>query len=104
MGFYRKKPVIIEAVKFDPLEKHKTELPDGVLGIPSPNADNWAYQGCQFYINTLEGKMNVRPGDWIIKGVKGEYYACRSDIFELTYERVDTAFHYSNGNTLVTPI
>ena len=38
-------------------------------------------------INTLEGKMLAREGDWIIKGVKGEFYPCKPDIFEATYER-----------------
>jgi hypothetical protein len=40
------------------------------------------------YIRTLEGNMYVMPGDWIIKGVKGEFYPCKPDIFELTYEAV----------------
>ena len=39
-------------------------------------------------IDTLEGSMICRPGDWIICGVKGEYYPCRNDIFEQTYEAV----------------
>lgn len=42
------------------------------------------------YIHTLEGKMYVSEGDMIIKGVEGEYYPCRSDIFEKTYEKVDS--------------
>ena len=40
-------------------------------------------------IETLEGMMDVHPGDWIIEGVVGEFYPCRSDIFEMTYERVE---------------
>ena len=42
------------------------------------------------YINTLEGNMKTNIGDYIIKGVKGEYYPCKPDIFELTYEKVYT--------------
>ncbi len=42
------------------------------------------------YISTLEGDIHiVTPGDWIIQGVKGEYYACKPDIFEMTYEAVN---------------
>jgi hypothetical protein len=39
-------------------------------------------------INTLEGTMTAVEGDWIIKGVKGEFYPCKPDIFEATYDRV----------------
>ena len=39
-------------------------------------------------INTLEGIMLVSKGDWVIKGVKGEYYPCKPDIFEATYEQI----------------
>ena len=77
---------MIEAVQFDPQGVHKMTLPEGVEGMPSPGADNWAYEGCQFWVRTLEGDMFVSPGDWIITGVKGEVYPCKSDIFEMTYE------------------
>lgn len=87
MAKYRKKQVIIEAVQFHPQGDHRLQLPEGVMGIPSPNADNWAYEGCQFYIQTLEGRMTVNDGDWIITGVKGERYPCKADIFQETYER-----------------
>ena len=83
---YRKKPVVIEAVRFAPLGEHKMNLPAGVQGQPSPCADNWAYEGCTFWIETLEGRMTVLPGDWIITGVKGERYPCKPDIFGATYE------------------
>jgi hypothetical protein len=43
------------------------------------------YRGETLCIGTLEGYHNVKPGDWIIKGVKGEIYPCKPDIFELTY-------------------
>lgn len=44
------------------------------------------YVGPDLAIQTLEGQMVARPGDWIIKGVKGEIYPCKPDIFEATYE------------------
>jgi hypothetical protein len=55
----------------------------------------WMYQGCNDWaaeqngtvtITTLEGVMRADPGDWIIRGVKGEFYPCKPDIFEATYE------------------
>lgn len=42
-----------------------------------------------FFVRTLEGDMKVSPGDWIITGVKGEKYACKPEILELTYEPAD---------------
>ncbi|MFF9309907.1 hypothetical protein ACF1BS_03260 [Streptomyces sp. NPDC014748] len=44
--------------------------------------------GDVFYIHTLEGEMRATDGDWIIKGVAGEFYPCRDDIFRATYEAV----------------
>ena len=44
----------------------------------------------EIYIETLEGTMKANVGDWIIKGVKGEIYPCKSDVFEMTYEEVDS--------------
>lgn len=72
---YRKKPVEVEATKFDP-DIHP--WPDGVKLDKFTN---------RFYIETLEGKMIVTPGDMVITGVAGEKYACKPDIFEKTYER-----------------
>jgi hypothetical protein len=82
---YRKLPVEIEA-------QHLTEpntpdevalwcggrvVGDGITGHP-----------LAIEIDTLEGTMRGEPGDWIIKGVKGEFYPCRADIFAATYEPV----------------
>lgn len=84
MARFPKKPVVIEAVQFtganaleiiqfmggpaDNLEIHDTDCP---------------------VIPTLERDLVASPGDWIIKGVQGEFYPCKPDIFEATYERVD---------------
>lgn len=46
--------------------------------------------GESIHIETLEGVMEARPGDWIIKGVNGELYPCKPDVFEKTYEFVET--------------
>lgn len=90
MPKFRKKPVVIEAVQFDPLDAHKMTLPEGVIVTKfSPGADNFAYMGFEFGVETLEGRMTVSPGDWIITGVKGERYPCKPDIFAATYDRVE---------------
>ena len=76
---FRKKPVVITAEQFWP---DVLPWPEGVVADPAPNgAASW-------WIETLEGGHVVRPGDWIITGIKGERYPCRPDIFEATYERV----------------
>jgi len=89
MARYRKRPVVISAVQLDPWNAHRYVLPDGVEGVPSYSADNWSYDGCRFFIQTLEGRMEAKPGDWIITGVAGEVYACRDEIFRATYEPVE---------------
>ena len=87
MPKFRKKPVVIEAVQFNPSDEHKMKLPDGVIVTKfSPGADNYNYMGFEFGIETLEGTMTVMPGDWVITGVKGERYPCKPDIFAATYE------------------
>jgi len=89
---YRKKPIAIEAVQFtEEMAKGMTPLPDGVcLGRRSlgPPPDYFLYD-YRFYVQTLEGSMNVEVGDWIITGIKGERYSCKPDIFEKTYELED---------------
>ncbi len=73
---FRKKPIVVEAEQFHP----DGNIPEGVVCDP--------FRICLPYIETLEGRMNVSPGDWIITGVNGEKYGCKPDIFEKTYERV----------------
>jgi len=91
---YRKKPVVIEAWKWTQLEDQE-ECPSWVgdalylwpeIGGVVFEPDHT--EGPRACIASLEGVMVVSPGDWIIKGVKGELYPCKPDIFELTYEEV----------------
>lgn len=85
MSKYRKKPVIIDAWEFDGgLDFSKTlpkEIKDAVNTIRLTQ-DN------KLRIHTLEGDMFADIGDMIIKGIKGEYYPCKPDIFKATYEEV----------------
>lgn len=79
---YRKKPVVIDAVQFLPANHAELlEILDGQTG--------WQMQGDSIAIPTLEGTMLASPGDWIIKGVKGECYPCKPDIFAASYEVAD---------------
>jgi hypothetical protein len=96
MPYFRKKPVVIEAVQFTGGDQSADKViawaiergvgpgmkyirdPRHVLG-PANTID----------IPTLENVTTASPGDWIIKGIKGEFYPCKPDIFEATYEVVD---------------
>lgn len=82
---FRKKPVVIEAVKWDgSLETIEPLLVRS--SIPSVSQD---LGETALMIQTLEGEMRADVGDWIIKGLKGELYPCKPDIFDATYEAVD---------------
>ena len=92
---FRKKPVIIEAIQYD--------------GLPASGSAACNFMGLErvlfsdtqgLFIDTLEGTMTAAIGDWIIKGVKGEFYPCKPDIFEATYEPADSLENISmvDGN------
>ena len=86
---FRKKPVVIEAIQllesqlesvFDFIGERKNYPECKIAGINPATG--------KFTIRTLEGDHVAEVGDWIIKGVKGEFYPCKPDIFEQTYEEV----------------
>ena len=81
---FRKKPVVIEATQWFKDGDHP-----GVLDGPLDRCPEFIYEH-HGWIQTLEGGHIVRPGDYIITGVTGEHYPCKSDIFEMTYERVES--------------
>lgn len=83
---YRKKPVVIEAVHFDGSYKCFIEDIEPFIG-DRDICSNFVLD--RFWIKTLEGTHTATAGDWIIKGVKGEFYPCKPDIFEATYEKVN---------------
>jgi hypothetical protein len=82
---FRKKPVVIEAFKFlGPFSRDEmfTEW-----GFPFSDDSLYDEKTNILIIKTLEGNHYANIGDWIIKGVKGEFYPCKPDIFEETYEK-----------------
>jgi hypothetical protein len=83
MNRFRKKPVEIEARQFD-----KNDSGLSLLDWCGGEVFNDAVDGTCILINTPEGQMKAVDGDWIIKGVKGEFYPCKPDIFAATYEAV----------------
>lgn len=95
---YRKKPVVIEAVQLR-WSTWGDDLLTGIISADNPGrmvstySDTCGELGPEYIeitIPTLEGPMIARHGDWIIKGVKGEIYPCKPDIFAATYEPVET--------------
>lgn len=81
---YRKKPIVIEAVRWT--GKNLEEV-IRFLDVPQLTNDFLEHY---IEIETLEGTMRANLGDWIIKGVKGEFYPCKPDIFKQTYEPVES--------------
>ena len=89
MAKYRKKPVVIEAEQFFP---NKLPWPDGIEQYPADQQESVTGERQAWFgwrVQTLEGPLEARPGDWIITGIKGERYPCKPDIFEATYEQVE---------------
>lgn len=89
MAQFRKKPVVIEAYCFD--QKRENYRPDWFQDRVSTN-EIITYPD-HAIIKTLEGDMRADLGDWVIKGVKGEVYPCKPEIFAATYDPVDTPQH-----------
>lgn len=77
MPMFRKKPVVIEAIQFVAANFEAIEM---FVGGDAEFRDG------ELIVATLEGPLHASPNDWIIKGVKGEFYPCKPDIFAATYE------------------
>ena len=94
MAKYRKKPVVIEAIEFEGDHDNCLECYMFVNGINERTLDvirqahDHVFEHGGLVIETLEGTMKASFGDYIIKGVNGEFYPCKPDIFEKTYELV----------------
>ena len=81
---YIKKPVTIEAVQLT--DKNHSEI---IQWLSSYNVESYTLKSVGFsgfYVKTLEGDMKANVGDYIIKGIKNEFYPCREDIFKMTYD------------------
>ena len=88
MAKYRKKPVIVEARKFETNNDPDSVNINGLvlwMNQGSPTMHAW-HNGTDIYIFTMEGELRAQVGDWIIRGVNGEFYPCKPHIFEKTYE------------------
>ena len=82
---FRKKPVVVEAMQFT--NETKNQVFNFVACNRYADFDN-KYNPI-LVIETLEGNMVASLGDWVIKGVNGEFYPCKPEIFEKTYEKVE---------------
>lgn len=100
MGKFRKKPIVIEAVQYHFTQESNREIIEWTRGSKTPASLDTEVRNCSdkypegfdypvLGIATLEGMMNVRDGDWVIQGVNGEFYPCKPNIFEKTYEKVE---------------
>lgn len=91
MGKFRKKPVEIQAYQFNGGGENERFSFEKWIDNYKGTTSNWFFNGTEyvsFNIVTLEGLMAVSKGDWVIRGVKDEFYPCKPDIFEQTYEAV----------------
>ena len=85
---YRKKPVIIEAVVYTGSSTCQADIEDWMRTGEYKQSQVVTCDFNPMFIGTLEGVHKASPGDYIIKGIKGEFYPCKPDIFEATYERL----------------
>ena len=83
---FKKKPVVIDAVQWT--GNNFTELMT-LDGFNFSTASRYDFDECMLYIHTLEGDMRADVGDYIIRGVQGEFYPCKPDIFRQTYESAE---------------
>lgn len=88
MAKYRKKPVVVDAIRWDPYTMFLKDVIDFFGGLNAVGAKSIRKHRNDLIITTLEGEMTAGPGYYIIKGVQGELYPCKPDIFEATYEQI----------------
>ena len=84
---YRKRPVVIDAIQWDGTPATHFAINDRSF---SGDAEvEWQDDGASLFIPTLEGIMEAKKGDWVIRGIAGEVYPCKPAIFNASYERAD---------------
>lgn len=86
MQQWRKRPVVIDALQFD--GTNQLAIRDWIRENGGVCAVNLCARG-DLFIRTLEGDMEAKPGDYVIRGVQGEFYPCKPHIFEATYEQAE---------------
>lgn len=86
---FRKKPVVIEAFQYK--DRNDFDVMRWVERVDKRGGIQWHFAPEGITIPTLEGDHLASDGDWIIQGVKGEFYPCKPDIFDATYEPADLA-------------
>lgn len=86
MGRYVKKPIVVEAIQYD--GKNSADIFE-FCGRPYDRYVRGPVGNNYLEIVTLEGVMKAQPGDYIIKGVNGEFYPCKPDVFIKTYEEIE---------------
>jgi len=87
MPMFRKKPIVIEARQWDGSLERANDIIEWAGGEVGPIGCAVVGERAEdAFVVTLEGEMSISPGDWIIRGVQGEFYPCKPDIFEMTYE------------------
>ena len=90
---YRKKPVVIEAMQYLGGENY-----DQICDFVGKKLlMEYCYTEQKIIVPTLEGEMRADKGDWIIKGISGEFYPCKPDIFEQTYDPVEEQGEVAHG-------
>jgi hypothetical protein len=90
MPKFRRKPVEVEAVQWTGTNADEVlKFAFGWASVRDESYQRLSSSERALVIETLEGAMRVAPGDWIIKGVKGEFYPCKPDILAATYEPVE---------------
>ena len=88
MSKFRKKPVVVDAWRWNGEPLIASAGTPEWISAPAVRVVHFVNGSTNLEIKTLEGCMIANIGDWIIKGVKGELYPCKPDIFEATYETV----------------
>lgn len=117
MAKFRKKPVVIEAVQLHQAEWIEGgKLDNGIFNeVPAWLEEAFSSMTihveqpaqtdyCCLIITTLEGDHRATPGDWIIRGVAGEFYPCKHDIFAMTYEPADAPASERKENGIIDAI
>lgn len=87
---FRKKPVVVDTIQYN--GSNGADILEWTNQFDMKNVKSFPYLVVptkELFIHTLEGEMHASAGDWIIRGPIGEFYPCKPDVFEMTYEKVE---------------